>query len=391
MPRIFLSYSSEDKFIVTRLAEDLQKVGVDVWFAEWELQVGDDIPQRLDEALTTCEIFAVVWSSNSANSKWVRRELSAAVAQADDSARRLLPLKISDAEMPPLIAGRKYADFTVSYETGLSELLHALNVVDCQDRSVEGASTRTLVARRGRTIGNAQRIIYASYGIDKFMLHWLLESIGDDEASIAATQYGHALIMQMLEALFVRKFGLDELEKLGATWLLSTLFQAVNVGTKELALQSSEPLGSRAVIALENQSRFICGSAGPCGGLAAHEVTEGLALHVIDPGFATNAKGIPPEKFGVYGVAPLGFSEPDELKPKFVSCKFRTVADFVALTSFQVRSTQITSQLAKRVLGSDRSVIARTIFESCAKSTSDGLCVVLQPSSARTENDALTF
>ena len=41
---VFLSHSSKDKHIVRPLAERLRNDGLNVWFDEWSIRAGDNIP-----------------------------------------------------------------------------------------------------------------------------------------------------------------------------------------------------------------------------------------------------------------------------------------------------------------------------------------------------------
>jgi hypothetical protein len=57
--RIFLSHSSQDKDSVRRLAEDLRRVGIEVWLDEWEIRVGDQISRKIQEGLKNTDYLAV--------------------------------------------------------------------------------------------------------------------------------------------------------------------------------------------------------------------------------------------------------------------------------------------------------------------------------------------
>ena len=45
----FLSHSSKDKTVVRVISERLRKDGPRVWFDEWEIKSGDNIPAKLEE------------------------------------------------------------------------------------------------------------------------------------------------------------------------------------------------------------------------------------------------------------------------------------------------------------------------------------------------------
>ena len=48
---VFLSHSSRDKAVVRNIAERLRADGLRVWFDEWELKPGDNIPAKTEEGL----------------------------------------------------------------------------------------------------------------------------------------------------------------------------------------------------------------------------------------------------------------------------------------------------------------------------------------------------
>ncbi len=60
---VFLSYASEDRVAVTRLADSLLTLGFDdVWLDQRQLRAGDDWSQRIDEAIEHCSFFMPVLS-----------------------------------------------------------------------------------------------------------------------------------------------------------------------------------------------------------------------------------------------------------------------------------------------------------------------------------------
>ena len=53
---VFLSHSAKDKAAVRPLAERLRKDGLKVWFDEWVLKPGDNIPAKMEERPTRSNI-----------------------------------------------------------------------------------------------------------------------------------------------------------------------------------------------------------------------------------------------------------------------------------------------------------------------------------------------
>jgi hypothetical protein len=124
---VFLSYSSQDRLFVERLAADLVSYGLKVWWDQWEMQVGDSLVVRIQEGIQSSSWLVVVLSPNSAESSWVKRELASAIADeiASDQVR-VLPALLHDCSLPPFIRDKLYADFRESYELGLEALLGRL-------------------------------------------------------------------------------------------------------------------------------------------------------------------------------------------------------------------------------------------------------------------------
>ncbi len=122
-PRVFVSHSSKDKVFVRMLVADLQDMGLDVWFDEAELDVGDSIVSRISAAIRDTNYLIVVLSKNSAVSPWVDQELNAALMrQLSNSGMMVLPIRIDDCEVPTLLADRVYADVQTGYKNVLQRL-----------------------------------------------------------------------------------------------------------------------------------------------------------------------------------------------------------------------------------------------------------------------------
>lgn len=48
---VFLSHSATDRDVVRAVAERLRADGLRVWFDEWVLKAGDNIPAKIEEGL----------------------------------------------------------------------------------------------------------------------------------------------------------------------------------------------------------------------------------------------------------------------------------------------------------------------------------------------------
>ena len=77
---IFLSHSKKDVAFCEQLANDLKAAGVKVWYAGWDLEVGDSLTEKLAKEITSKGYFGIVLSPDSVSSAWVRFELRTALA-----------------------------------------------------------------------------------------------------------------------------------------------------------------------------------------------------------------------------------------------------------------------------------------------------------------------
>ncbi|MGG1942851.1 toll/interleukin-1 receptor domain-containing protein [Paenibacillus polymyxa] len=81
MSSIFLSHTSIDKPFVEKLARDLKRIGVNVWFDKWEIKMGESITWRIEEGIRENEYLGIVLSPEALSSEWVKSELGAAWAK----------------------------------------------------------------------------------------------------------------------------------------------------------------------------------------------------------------------------------------------------------------------------------------------------------------------
>jgi len=129
MPKkVFISYNHHDRKFVEKLANDLTKGGVTVWWDEWEINIGDSIFQKVSDGIKTSAYLAVVLSPASVQSNWVNREVGSATMRQLSEKRSItiLPLLVTDCEIPVLLGEIKWADFRSDYKSGLKNLLKTL-------------------------------------------------------------------------------------------------------------------------------------------------------------------------------------------------------------------------------------------------------------------------
>jgi hypothetical protein len=114
---IFISHSSKDKEVVRRLAADLRREGLKVWFDEADLLVGERFSEQ---AIRASQYLVLVQSNAARESAWVRREIEL----ANEAGLPILPVVLEDLEQPWAgLADRGIADFRRGYRRGLWRLI----------------------------------------------------------------------------------------------------------------------------------------------------------------------------------------------------------------------------------------------------------------------------
>jgi len=106
-PRVFLSYTWDDRELAERIANTLQANGIDTWWAEWCISAGDSLRQKIDEGLGDCTHFLVLLTPNSISKPWVNQEMDAGLKRKLDGACKFIPVRydLQPAALPPLLSG----------------------------------------------------------------------------------------------------------------------------------------------------------------------------------------------------------------------------------------------------------------------------------------------
>jgi small GTP-binding protein len=109
---VFLSYSSKDKAVVRALAERLRADNLRVWFDEWELKPGDNIPSKIEEGLERSRVLVLCMSAHAFGSDWAQLE-SGTFRFRDplNKERRLIPLRFDETPIRGSLAQFSYINW----------------------------------------------------------------------------------------------------------------------------------------------------------------------------------------------------------------------------------------------------------------------------------------
>ena len=128
---VFLSYRSVNRIWVLHLYDVLHQQGFEVFLDQVVLAGGDELIRVLEDGLQQSQAGVLVWSSQTGDSDWVRREYQTLERQAlERKGFCFVPVRLDASKPPAFAANRVFLDFS-SYPDGpnggeLLRLLHAI-------------------------------------------------------------------------------------------------------------------------------------------------------------------------------------------------------------------------------------------------------------------------
>jgi len=126
-PGVFVSHTSSDKRFAERLAIALRAIGYNVWYADWAIEPGDSIIEKIEAGLAEHDTLLILLSPASIKSEWVKRELNSAImAQLNGHDVKVIPLLVEDCEIPPTLSAVKYIDVRPGFQAAFIELMSTL-------------------------------------------------------------------------------------------------------------------------------------------------------------------------------------------------------------------------------------------------------------------------
>jgi hypothetical protein len=127
---IFLSYSSQDEWFARRLFLELSKHNIQPWMYLWQVRPGDIIPLEISRALESSSIYLVLLSEASLKSLWVQEEWTTALHETVTAGKRIIVLRLDDADVPGILRKRAWVDFRGGFDEALLNLMRGLATDD---------------------------------------------------------------------------------------------------------------------------------------------------------------------------------------------------------------------------------------------------------------------
>ena len=126
--QVFISYAKQDAQFAHRLADDLQRLGIQVWIAPESILGGEGWVSAIERGLEESSHMVVVLTPAALKSKWVKKETEVAIARERKGLIQIIPLDVEPCEMPLLLSSYQKVSFRCDYDVGLSQLAGILGV-----------------------------------------------------------------------------------------------------------------------------------------------------------------------------------------------------------------------------------------------------------------------
>lgn len=175
---VFISHAWEDKQAVARpLAEALKQMGLQVWYDEMTLTLGDSLRQSIDRGLAESKFGVVILSHHFFAKTWTQRELDGLTTRETQSGKIILPIwhQVTREEVErfsPMLADR----ISVSTDDGMQAVVeNILHVVQAAGGRSETQSPPRPMRQRPRF--DADPIFYEPFDNNEYL--WAIGSDGN--------------------------------------------------------------------------------------------------------------------------------------------------------------------------------------------------------------------
>ena len=126
--QVFISYATEDTQFAHHLADDLQRLGIQVWIAPDSIKPGESWVDAIERGLEESSHMVVVLTPAALESEWVRKETDVAIARERKGHIQVIPLDVEPCEPPLLLSSYHMVSFRRDYDAGLSQLANILGM-----------------------------------------------------------------------------------------------------------------------------------------------------------------------------------------------------------------------------------------------------------------------
>jgi hypothetical protein len=119
MYTVFISHATQDAEFAQRLADDLRRLGVQVWIAPESIRPDESWVRAIERGLAESSHMVVVLTP-------AALEPDGALAREREDRMQVIPLDVQPCEVPLLLSSYQMISFRRDYHAGLSQLAHIL-------------------------------------------------------------------------------------------------------------------------------------------------------------------------------------------------------------------------------------------------------------------------
>jgi TIR domain len=94
--KVFISYSSKDEALATRIVASLEAAGLDAWYSKREIMPGDNWAEKIANGLKESNAMVVLVTPDALESDAVQSSISYALSERAFS-KRLIPVIVGDS------------------------------------------------------------------------------------------------------------------------------------------------------------------------------------------------------------------------------------------------------------------------------------------------------
>lgn len=105
-PKVFISHSHQDRDMAVLVDSVLKKHQAETFLDQDRIEVGDELPSRLEDGIKWCSKFLLLWSASALRSAWVEREWN----MAYDLRKSIIPYRLDSTDFPDALQDRVYIE-----------------------------------------------------------------------------------------------------------------------------------------------------------------------------------------------------------------------------------------------------------------------------------------
>ena len=203
--RAFLSHSSADNALATRVYRFLRDQPVSIWFDHIELRPGDSLLSRIAEGIGNSDALLALITETSKKSPWVTKELDIALTlEVSGKGPRVIPLLVEGCEIPVMLADKIHLPIAEN-QVDFSEVIPAIYrnsyfldiVLQPSDLEVDGNAVQGSLYEYSRSKFESSLIRFNNHDFNRKVIETARRSI--EEFKTQDFEHRDAVIRQVAE------------------------------------------------------------------------------------------------------------------------------------------------------------------------------------------------